>query len=408
MKLLTQFFFLIFNLLQVVSIENCNKMWGMTNEINGVQVSKIGIYMCIDDPLNIYKSSLNTDSSNIILNNKDSSINKNTLENILNYSNISIFNISNITNGTSYITTTLDPTTTTTTLHPTTTTLHPTTTTLHPTSTTLHPTSTTLHPTSTTSNPTTTTLHPTSISSNPTTKTLHPTTTTSLDTTTKKIININNYTAKDNFYSKNSEEVININDTNNALIIALIITSILSVLCFCIICFIKKNYCLTKCSNLYITFVKSKKTNVSNVQSPQKKITPINTMPPVPKLITDTTTINISNSRPLTPVNNQRLKLSSDILNVTTPKTNEWYKNTFKNEINLFNDEINEEPPMPPKADSPKPYTQPINYRKNIKTHTKVKNTMPPKYDNKPHRKIPSKHEFRAYSNSWSKRNDGI
>ena len=42
-------------------------MWGMTNEINGVQVSKIGIYMCIDDPLNIYKTNQAIDSKDILL-----------------------------------------------------------------------------------------------------------------------------------------------------------------------------------------------------------------------------------------------------------------------------------------------------------------------------------------------------
>ena len=67
-------------IIQGLSIENCNKMWGMTNEINGVQVSKIGIYMCIDDPLNIYNQnkpsvfSSITDNSDMILTNNDLNI----------------------------------------------------------------------------------------------------------------------------------------------------------------------------------------------------------------------------------------------------------------------------------------------------------------------------------------------
>ena len=38
----------------------------MNNEINGVTVSNIGIYMCIDDPLNIY-STINNPTQDIVL-----------------------------------------------------------------------------------------------------------------------------------------------------------------------------------------------------------------------------------------------------------------------------------------------------------------------------------------------------
>ena len=37
-------------------MENCNKLWGMTNDLNGITVSKINIYMCIDDPYNLYQN----------------------------------------------------------------------------------------------------------------------------------------------------------------------------------------------------------------------------------------------------------------------------------------------------------------------------------------------------------------
>ena len=63
----------------VFSIDtNCNKLWGMNNEINGVTVSKIGVYMCVDDPLNIYKNAFTTQNpvnSELILNENNFDIN---------------------------------------------------------------------------------------------------------------------------------------------------------------------------------------------------------------------------------------------------------------------------------------------------------------------------------------------
>ena len=63
-------FLLMFS--SVFSIDtNCNKLWGMNNEINGVTVSKIGVYMCVEDPLNIYKNAFTTENpvnSELILN----------------------------------------------------------------------------------------------------------------------------------------------------------------------------------------------------------------------------------------------------------------------------------------------------------------------------------------------------
>ena len=54
------------------NINECNKLWGMNNEINGVIVSNIGIYMCVDDPLNLY--SQNKPTSNILLSDKQLNI----------------------------------------------------------------------------------------------------------------------------------------------------------------------------------------------------------------------------------------------------------------------------------------------------------------------------------------------
>ena len=39
-----------------INCQNPKKLWGMNNEINGITVSSIDIYMCFNDPLNIYNS----------------------------------------------------------------------------------------------------------------------------------------------------------------------------------------------------------------------------------------------------------------------------------------------------------------------------------------------------------------
>ena len=387
MKWLLQLLLFITCYSSILSLENCNKMWGMSNEINGIQVSKIGIYMCVDDPLNIYKSSINTGTSNMVLNNE----NINIIQTLLNNTNISNTNYTNFT----------------TTLLPTTTTLLPTTTTLLPTTTTSLPTTTSTSPPTTTSTspPTTTSTSP------PSTSTSLPTTTSSLTTLPDK-----NKTSQISYTNVNS----NINEKpekiyqeidNTHLIIVSIVTSLTSLCCCCCLCYMNKNKIITKCSNLVITLKNTKNKNESNVpklQSPPKKqkrkikpsITkPSNTnMPPIPILDDEESQTRIDIPRALTPVNNQRLKLSSDILNVTTPKTNEWYKHTFQNEINLVRDAIDN--PSAPSTDSPKPYKQPVNN----KVHTRVKNIIHPNNNNKPKRKIPLKQEFRGYSNSWGKK----
>ena len=58
MKAILLFFLFLhsFFLCSSKNINECNKLWGMNNEINGVTVSNIGIYMCVDDPLNIYSN----------------------------------------------------------------------------------------------------------------------------------------------------------------------------------------------------------------------------------------------------------------------------------------------------------------------------------------------------------------
>ena len=140
---------------------NCNKLWGVTQDANGKMLYKVGMYMCVEDPYNIYKNSyssmptplLNANSLPIALNKTNISIGgnittispyitKNNFNHSINYTNLT--NISDILNNSYHSTTTLPPNTTTTTMSPTTTTtpLPPTTTT-----TTLPPTTTTLSPT---------------------------------------------------------------------------------------------------------------------------------------------------------------------------------------------------------------------------------------------------------------------
>ena len=96
MKLLLPFFLFlhIFFLCSSKNINECNKLWGMNNEINGVTVSNIGIYMCIDDPLNIY-SSINNPTQDIVLSDQQLNI-QNFNETIQRKIN-NTFNFSNIT-----------------------------------------------------------------------------------------------------------------------------------------------------------------------------------------------------------------------------------------------------------------------------------------------------------------------
>lgn len=129
---------------------NCNKLWGVTQDANGKMLYKVGMYMCVEDPYNIYKKAYssqiappllleNPQPNNITVNNSN-----NTIQNVTNISpkienetkNVSIINetffkIDNKTLNTSTVaqTTTIPFTTTrqiTTPIIPTTTTVSPT------------------------------------------------------------------------------------------------------------------------------------------------------------------------------------------------------------------------------------------------------------------------------------------
>lgn len=76
-----------------MDINQCNKMWGVTQDANGAMLYKVEMYMCIEDPYNIYKttylkSSTNPLSSNVIPLNFD-------LSNDTNKTSNSVFNLTN-------------------------------------------------------------------------------------------------------------------------------------------------------------------------------------------------------------------------------------------------------------------------------------------------------------------------
>ena len=352
MKVILLFFTLIhyFFLCSSKNINECNKLWGMNNEINGVTVSNIGIYMCIDDPLNIYSTPTATNpENNIVLSNKLLDI-QNFNETIQRKIN-NTYNLSNITEF--FPTTTINPTTTTTEL--------PTTTTKLPTTTNNPTTTTTKLPTiasTTTKLPTTTTELPT-VANNPTTTTTElPTvasTTTKLPTTTEVFSsNENKYYNTVKFNESKIPQKRNItNDEPDVILI--IIISISSTLLCCI--------CCIRCNPLIYEFCKRKCKKITNRKSLQRKITP----PPVNLKIEEKSKQKIKR---ITPVKTSHKEHVIDIPpQVITPKrkvslgfntmgTNEsWYKETFKNELSEFKDMEDQAPPAPkiptPKAPIP-------------------------------------------------------
>lgn len=330
----------------VFSIDtNCNKLWGMNNEINGVTVSKIGVYMCVDDPLNIYKNAFTTQNpvnSELILNENNFDINNfnSSIQNILNNSNvsniISNFSIVNNTNNilnTSNITYVpeFNPNSTTTNL-PTTTTMKPTTTTT----------------TTTTTNIQTTTTIPT---------TTVPTTTQATITTqslNNNITQFNDSVHYDALVSNIRKESIDIENKKDNTAVILTITFSIITCCFCgAICYLKREKIKLK-SNIIENDVpqlklpsKNQRKRFSKSVVPAKTTRTLNSLKappvpvppppglPVPTLNNETFTINVNPNKPLTPVNNRRLKFSEkEVASVTTPKTHEWYKQTFADEIN--------------------------------------------------------------------------
>ena len=50
-----------------ININNCNKMWGVTQDANGRMLYKVSMYMCVEDPYNIYKNTYLKSSNNNVL-----------------------------------------------------------------------------------------------------------------------------------------------------------------------------------------------------------------------------------------------------------------------------------------------------------------------------------------------------
>jgi len=312
--------FCSFFLCTSTNINECKKLWGMNNEINGVTVSNIGIYMCIDDPLNIY-STINKPSNQLILSDEQLNI-QNFNESVQRKLNNTI-NITNFTQDTIDI---VLPTTTTT--------PSPTTTTPSPTTTTPSPTTTTPSPTTTTPSPTTTTKSSTTTTPSPTTITLTPTTTNLRINMSKSALN------------KNKESKIDDTKIDIPLIITITSVSILA----CILCCIR-------CNPLVYEFVKRRCTKKISIT--EKKELPQNTV----KL-----NIKEKKQKKVTPLNgyNRRGLQHSKIPppQVITPKRKvslgfntmgddqDWYKKTFKNELSQFKDMG--PPPSAPKPPTPK------------------------------------------------------
>ena len=368
----------------VFSIDtNCNKLWGMNNEINGVTVSKIGVYMCVDDPLNIYKNAFTTQNpvnSELILNENNFDINNfnSSIQNILNNSNvsniISNFSIVNTTNNilnTSNVTYVpeFNPNSTTSNLSTTTTMISTTNST-------------------TTSNIQTTTTIPTTIVPTTTQATI---TTQSLNKT--RFNNSVHYDALISNIRKESNEPFNERDDTATILI--ITFSILTCCCCGVICFLKREKIKLK-SNIIEndvpqlklpskndrkrfskTVVPAKTTRTLNSLKPPPAPVPPPPGLPVPTLNNESFTINVNPNKPLTPVNNRRLKFSEkEVASVTTPKTHEWYKQTFADEINDLQETF-----------SPR--------QKQTHTHTKVKTINFER--NPPPRKRIDKREFNVH-----------
>ena len=70
---------------QSMEITKCNKMWGVTQDANGEMLYKVSMYMCIEDPYNIYKSTYlrSSKSSDTTLSNYSTTIEPTTTTTIV-------------------------------------------------------------------------------------------------------------------------------------------------------------------------------------------------------------------------------------------------------------------------------------------------------------------------------------
>lgn len=337
------------------TVNNCKKLWGVANKINGITLSDMNLYICIDDPYNLYDNNDQFTSSIELIENSGGNSDISTTSpypinqyNISNISNVSHINITNINNFTNLLTTSI-PTTTSTTRYPTTTYLR----TNNPTTTTISPTTFSPKTTSTTSKP---------ISNIPDNKNNNDI------ITVKKNITINSTTM---YFSNDVEKTpINNNITtedNTPIIIILSIvgTFILTGCCSGCAYLIWKRKKLKiddnvpkipqplykKPENKKITTIKTK----NNIKKTNRRIKPkITNSPPI--IMKKSPTKRLSKTilkRQFKPqlIPTYDVKLPQNIPRDLTPTTKDalqanngedWYKDTFSQELGL------EPPPGPP------------------------------------------------------------
>jgi len=383
-KIIFFLLFLPYLCIEAETVHNCKKLWGVSNKINQITLSSMNIYICIDDPYNLYNNNDQFTSSIELIENSDGSsdeqlstttfspINQYNISNISNVSHINITNNNNFTKILNDITTTtteIPTTTTTTTEIPTTTT----TTTEIPTTTTTTTTTTEIPTTTTTFSPrTTTNTQPTKPKNDQTTNFIKNITYEEFDSNQQ---NSNNQTIEDN-----APIIITLTVVCSILVISMIVIVIL--------------YCKNKKKNKEInktilnipqplykhntqpikkvnTKINSKKTN--------RRIKPkIANSPPI--IMKKSPTKRLSKTLPKKQFQGGKIptydvKLSQNIPRDLTPTTKNalsenggenWYKDTFSAELGL-------EPPSapPPLLQVKKQHFEPPIPKRNFKSAVK-------------------------------------
>ena len=334
---------------------NCNKLWGVTQDANGKMLYKVGMYMCVEDPYNIYKNAYssqiappllleNPQPNNITVNNSN-----NTIQNVTNISpkienetkNVSIINetffkIDNKTLNTS-TTPQIIPTTSTTTRQITTP-IIPTTTTVSPMS------STTTQQIITTAQQTRTTPRTTTKSQITYTEAFNKST----NKTNKSYGFTNLRSSADNEKQKETSK----KDEVDVILIVVICCIVVILNIIGVIVYIKrkkdkinKKKDQTKVQDEINTQDNPTDKNIMKQEPKQIKVKPNNNIPlnkqhkPPVNLSVDTNKgkeLKL-NHKALTPNTKQ-------ILNESEASIKNWYKKTFKNELKECGDDV----PMPP------------------------------------------------------------
>jgi len=334
---------------------NCNKLWGVTQDANGKMLYKVGMYMCVEDPYNIYKNAYssqiappllleNPQPNNITVNNSN-----NTIQNVTNISpkienetkNVSIINetffkIDNKTLNTSTVaqTTTIPFTTT----RQITTPIIPTTTTVSPMS------STTTQQIITTAQQTRTTPRTTTKSQITYTEAFNKST----NKTNKSYGFTNLRSSSDNEKQKETSK----KDEVDVILIVVICCIVVILNIIGVIVYVKrkkdkinKKKDQTKVQDEINTQDNPTDKNIMKQEPKQIKVKPNNNIPlnkqhkPPANLSVDTNKgkeLKL-NHKALTPNTKQ-------ILNESEASIKNWYKKTFKNELKKCGDDV----PMPP------------------------------------------------------------